>query len=222
MRATLSSVDENDIAYLKDQWNELLTFYAVEKSVKNNTFRILQAKYSEDTRFYHNLSHIKFLLTLYESLQNQIQERSAVRFSIWFHDVMYDTKRNDNEEASARLASEVLEKLSVNTKIIELVTEMILATKSHNGQNLSEDAKLFLDMDLAILGMSKDIYEKYNNAIRAEYAWVPEETFRTGRRKILQNFIERDRIYFTDEMQTRFEEQARRNINGEIQSLIDA
>jgi len=213
------TVSENDIVFLKHQWNGLISFYTSDISLHNSTFRMLKDKYSEKSRFYHNLIHIKLLLDLYETLKDQIQERDAIRFSIWFHDVVYDTKRNDNEEESARLAFETLGGLNVNAKTIKLVQELILATKDHDGRTFSEDAKLFLDMDLAILGMSREMYEEYSKAIREEYSWVPELTYRKGRKKILESFMDREKIYFTAVMQKRFEEQARRNINEEIQSL---
>jgi predicted metal-dependent HD superfamily phosphohydrolase len=43
--------------------------------------------------------------------------------------------------------------------------------------------------------------------------------YRRGRKKVLKSFIERERIYFTDEMKARYEAQARKNINSEIESL---
>ncbi len=60
---------------------------------------------------------------------------------------------------------------------------------------------------------------KYSRAIRQEYFWVPELIYRRERSKILKSFIAREVIYFTGEMKKRFEEQARKNINGEINSL---
>lgn len=213
-------VNENDIVFLKHQWNGLISSYTSDTSIHNDTFQILKEKYTEKSRFYHTFSHIKLLLDLYESLMDQIQDHDAIRFSIWFHDIVYDPKRNDNEEESAGLASEMLGDLNVNAKTIQSVQELVLATKNHNGRTLSDDAKLFLDMDLAILGMSKEIYEEYSKAIREEYAWVSEQTYRKGRVKILESFLDRERVYFTTVMRNRFEEQARWNIKGEIQSLV--
>jgi len=219
LSAILFAVDETDLAFLKSQWDDLLSFYSPDKSIKDNWFHILKEKYSEKGRFYHNLSHVKTLLNLLEPLKDKIQDHNAVRFSIWFHDAVYNTKRNDNEEESARLASEVLGKLHVNTETIKFVGDLILTTKGHRSNNLSEDAKLFLDADLAILGMSEEIYIKYSKAIREEYSWVPELVYRRSRKRILESFIARERIYVTDEMKERFEEQARINITGEIKSL---
>ena len=213
------NTDDKDITYLKGQWEDLASFYTSDKSIKDNAFQLLKEKYSEKSRFYHNLIHVKSLLNLFESLEDKIQNRNAVRFAIWFHDVIYNSRRNDNEAESARLASETLVKLDVNTETIEFVGDLILDTKSHSGRNLSYDAKLFLDMDLAILGTSEAIYKEYSKAIRTEYSWVSESTYRKGRKKVLKSFIERKRIYFTDEMKIRYEGQARKNISSEIRSL---
>jgi predicted metal-dependent HD superfamily phosphohydrolase len=219
MPAILFTVNDNEIAFLKDQWDDLLSFYTSDNDIKVSSFQIIKDKYSEKSRFYHNLSHVKTLLDLLESLDNKAQNRNAIRFSIWFHDVVYDTKANNNEEESAKLASQLMSKLHVDVETIEVVNSLILSTKDHSGNSLSEDNKLFLDMDLAILGMREEIYTKYSRAIREEYFWVPELIYRRERRKILKSFIAREAIYFTDEMKKRFEEQARKNINGEINSL---
>jgi len=219
MPAFFFTVDDNEIAFLKDQWDDLLSFYTSGNDIKDNSFQILKERYSEKRRFYHNLSHVKTLLDLLESLDIKAQDHDAIRFSIWFHDVVYDTKANDNEAESARLASQLMSKLHVDIETMEVVNSLILATKDHSGNRLSEDNKLFLDMDLAILGTREEIYNKYSRAIREEYFWVPELTYRTERRKILKSFLAREAIYFTAEMKKRFEEQARRNINGEINSL---
>ena len=198
---------------------KLVSIYTSKTIIKENTFQELKEKYGEESRFYHNLSHVKSLLTLLESLEDKLQDRRAIRFSIWFHDVIYDTKRNDNEEESAILASKMMEQLQVNPETIHLVKDLILASKEHNGRNLPHTAKLFLDIDLAILGISEEIYREYSQAIRKEYAWVSESAYREGRQKVLKSFIERDKIYFTDEMQTRYEKQARKNIHAEIKAL---
>ena len=219
MPAIFFNFDDTDITLLKSQWDSLSSFYPSDKTIKEDVFQVLQEQYSEKSRFYHNFSHVKTLLELFESFSNKIQHPKAIKFAIWFHDAIYDTRKSGNEAESARLASEMLRKLNVNDETIELVKDLILATKDHSGRNLSYDAKLFLDMDLAILGMSGDIYKEYSQAIRQEYAWVSESMYCEGRKKVLKSFVERERIYFTDEMKARYEAQARKNINSEIKSL---
>ena len=219
MPASFFHVDDKDELFLKSQWDKLASAYISDHSITDHIFQVLREKYSEKSRFYHNLSHVKTLLNLCASLEHKIQDQNAVRFSIWFHDIVYNTQRKDNELESTRVTADLLGKLRVNPETMERVKDLILATQYHAGANLTQDAKLFLDMDLAILGASEEVYEEYSRAIRKEYSWVSEPRYRTGRKNVLTNFMERERIYFTDEMKIRFETQARTNINREIKSL---
>jgi predicted metal-dependent HD superfamily phosphohydrolase len=183
------------------------------------TFELLQNLYSEKHRFYHNLEHIKFLLALFEEFRGNIEDETAVFFSIWFHDAIYDPRRNDNEKQSAKLAAAHLGKLSLPESRIEKIEKIILATEKHSAEGLDADGKLFLDFDLAILGASRADYKKYAGAVRQEYGFVSDEDYRTGRRRVLQNFLRRDFIYLTNAMRQRFEKNARRNLGEELERL---
>ena len=219
MTTDLFRIDERDVAHLRDQWNELAALYTTNEDLKCKSFEMLKDKYTEKGRFYHSLGHIKALLSLFESLKHMIQDKEAIRFAIWFHDIIYNTKRTDNEERSAELATKILSELNVHNHTIDLVRQLILATKDHKAGDLSQDAKLFLDMDLSILGVSEGVYRDYSKAIRNEYSWVPYFLYRSSRKKILKSFLDRERIYFTAEMNNRFETKAKINIENEIKSL---
>ena len=120
MTATFFHIDAKDITFLKSQWDSLASFYSSDKTIQEEIFQILKERYSEKSRFYHNLSHVKTLLALLESLADKIRDLKVIKFSIWFHDVIYDTRKSDNEAESARLASEMLHKLNVNDETMEL------------------------------------------------------------------------------------------------------
>jgi hypothetical protein len=62
-------------------------------------------------------------------------------------------------------------------------------------------------------------YETYVRAIRQEYSWVAEAAYRTKRVQVLQTFLQRTRIYWTEPMFIALEEQARENIYREISTL---
>src|SRR5262249_56187631 len=177
--------------------------------------------YSARDRAYHSLSHIQSLLSLSESLSDRIQNRDALYFAIWFHDVIYDTKRSDNEEKSAEFAEEALASLGVPEQTVAITREMILATKHHRADDLSWDMKAFLDLDTSILGAPENIYKEYSRAIRKEYSWVPGFLYRKGRVKVLNDFLDRESIYQTEEIWAKYETQARHNIAEEISALSE-
>ena len=60
--------------------------------------------YAAPDRHYHDLRHIEALLGLADAYADAIVDRDAVEAAIWFHDAIYDTRRNDNEARSAELA----------------------------------------------------------------------------------------------------------------------
>lgn len=95
---------------------------------------------------------------------------------------------------------------------------MILATASHTSSS-DEDTNYFLDADMSILGMDHEQYLQYTKDIRNEYMQYNDEQFREGRKKVLEGFLEMDRIFKTDVFYQRYEEVARMNIKREIESL---
>lgn len=131
------------------------------------------------------------------------------------HDVVYDSKASDNEERSADYAERLCEKLSIPDG--RLVADLIRKTKTHDADD-DPDAQVLLDADLAILGESESVYRAYGEKIRQEYAWVPEPDYRTGRRQVLQNFLNRPRLFH---LLCRLEEPARQNLAAEIAQLAD-
>ena len=57
------------------------------------------------SRHYHNLAHIEDCLGALARVDNlSAAEREILSEAIWWHDVVYDATRSDNEELSARLA----------------------------------------------------------------------------------------------------------------------
>ena len=141
-----------------------------------------------------------------------------IGFTIFYHDIIYDVKQNNNEAQSAILAKKRLLELNVPQKIITQVVELILLTKTHN-ETTNELYKLFLDADLAILGTDKKSYELYSQAIRKEYSSYDTKTYNQGRIKMLQSFINRPKIFQTDFFYIKYEKTAQKNIQNELLQL---
>lgn len=208
-------LDSQGLNYLQIEWKELFVSYEVQEEIAEKYFEQIIEKYSEKQRFYHNLSHIQALLKSGGKLKNYFQDYNSARLAIWFHDLIYNTKKSNNEEKSAELAVKVLTELNIPIATINLVEKMIIATKTHSINGLTEDGKIFLDLDLSILGASPEIYQQYHQAIRKEYSWVPWFLYRRSRKSILSGFLAREHIFFTNEL-AKLEQIARQNISEEI------
>jgi predicted metal-dependent HD superfamily phosphohydrolase len=198
---------------LRQEWHDLLGAWEVNLTLADQAFEDVSRHYAAPDRFYHTLDHIQSVLKTVQSLGSQARRPNAVRLAAWLHDVIYDSRASDNEERSADYAERLCQKLSIPDG--RLVASLILKTKTHEAKD-DPDAEVLLDADLAILGASEPDYENYAGQIRQEYAWVPEADYRKGRRRVLENFLGRPKIYH---FLSQLEGAARRNIAAEIAQL---
>ncbi|QLE40477.1 hypothetical protein FD723_08410 [Nostoc sp. C052] len=211
---------ENLTHILFSNWQHTLQPFGVDQVAADKAFNPLVAAYSTPGRYYHTLKHIDRILSTIQILQGYTNNLPAVQLAAWFHDVVYDSQAQDNEERSADYASELLINLVIPETIITTVTRLILNTKDHQAAVDDYDSQVLLDADLGILATDPVQYQEYTHAIRREYAWVAEEDYIRGRQQVLEGFLRRSRIYFTPLMLEFAEPSARGNIQGEIQSLL--
>jgi predicted metal-dependent HD superfamily phosphohydrolase len=204
-------------ARLESDWAALLAPFGVRADAAHAAFHDLAAAYSGAGRFYHNLDHIRQVLAVIDGARELAANLPAVRLAAWLHDVVYDTHAADNEARSATYAGRVLAALDLPRDLIAQVQALILATKDHRAADA--DSALLLDADLSTLGSEYDQYRRYARAIRREYAWVPEAEYRSGRAKVLESFLRRERIYHTQPLFAALEAQARRNLAAELRDL---
>ncbi len=142
-----------------------------------------------------------------------------VLFSIFYHDIIYNVLRKDNELRSAALAVKRLALLQVPVVQREAVKVFIEATQTHKipdkGVNQS-DLAFFLDFDIAILGTFWEQYETYTRQVRKEYRVYPDMLYKPGRKKFLQSTLQADHLFHTHLFRTAFEAQARANMEKEL------
>jgi predicted metal-dependent HD superfamily phosphohydrolase len=204
---------------LHNAWDQLLQTWDVEQAQAQTAFSELVAAYSSPGRVYHTLEHIRDMLQWLERLRDHANNLAVLQLSAWFHDSVYDPHATDNEEQSVAYAQSVLSNLGLPSETLQIVAQMILSTKTHSAAKNDVDCQILLDTDLAILGAPVARYEAYARAIRQEYSWVTEAAYRTARVQVLQTFLQRTRIYWTEPMFVTLEEQARENMRREIAAL---
>lgn len=172
--------------------------------------RLLDA-YREPQRHYHTLQHLEECFALAQVLLPNMERPAEVLMALWFHDAVYDVQARDNEARSADWADRVMLEAGLGEDSRLRVKELIMATR-HDAMASTPDAAILTDIDLAILGAPPARFTEYEDQIRAEYAWVPEDVFTVKRREILLDFLHREQIYLTPALQERLEAVARRNL----------
>jgi predicted metal-dependent HD superfamily phosphohydrolase len=225
---------------IKDNWNETVPTDAVPREQRHvlpdvrfrelwtslgahgyarDVFLGLRAAYDEPSRAYHTARHIGACLRLLDepevkALATHLPEVEA---AIWFHDAIYDTHASDNEERSARMMEESLSAAGVASDDVGRIAAHVRATKDHVPHSV--DDQLVIDIDLSILGESADVFERFEEEIRREYAWVESAAYVVGRAAVLRRFSERPFIYGTPLFRARYESRARENITASLKKL---
>jgi predicted metal-dependent HD superfamily phosphohydrolase len=174
----------------------------------------LTRRYSEPHRHYHGIEHIAWLLRTGRDLTLSEDQLLA----IWFHDAVYDIPTGDNERASARLARLMLEAERYPQSGIAVVESIVLDTKAH--WPTSEPARLVVDLDLAPLGVPWPEFVANAARIEREHAHMPRPEFERARHRFFEEFLARDRIYWTD-WGEQFERAARANLERALHHGLD-
>lgn len=203
---------------LKDTFTALIQTYIQDAAVIEQYWLEIEKAYGGKKRHYHNLSHLEQLWQQLFPLKAEIKDWATVLFSLFYHDVVYKVRRQDNEEKSAELAQQRLQALHYPSAGIDKCVAQILATKSHTLSSDS-DTNLFTDADLAILGQDWPRYHNYTQQVRREYAIYPDLLYKPGRKKVLQHFLGMERIFKTSHFYELYEQNARNNLNREIAEL---
>ena len=170
---------------LEERWLALLQHFGVATGGARAAFEKVAKRYRQEHRVFHTLAHVQYVLEMVARLAQEAEHPQRVQLAAWLHDVVYDPQAGDHEERSAAYAARLLGKLGLAQEVIAGVQRLILHTEAHRAQKGDRDACVLLDADLAILGEAPDNYRTYAHAIRREYGWLPQETYREGRIEIL-------------------------------------
>lgn len=200
---------------LEERWIKFSTRATIPK--RELLWKNFVALYSEETRHYHNLTHIEDCLTKLDSWPSHLSNtmRDTIELAIWFHDIIYNTRRADNEESSAALATHYLRGHPLATDCHAL----ILATRHKQTIGMRAE-EIMCDIDISILGAKPEKYRRYAENIRNEYSWVEIATYSEARAQVLNNLLDRDNLFQTPYAISKWETQARVNIEKEREYLL--
>lgn len=176
-------------------------------------FDELERFYEDQKRGYHNLKHIKECLKEMDTIYHELGKPLEVEMAFFYHDIIYDVSRKDNETKSSELAKERIGS--------EGICFLIEDTIKHR-EGIHPDSRYFIDVDLSILGKDWDDFIEYEKGIIHETSFqlnFNEATYKKKRKEFLAKFLERDFIFLTEKFREKYEKQARENIIRLISKL---
>ncbi len=195
---------KQELSFLKNEWVK----YFPEIPLK--LFNDVIKEYIRLDRFYHNQSHLVYLLDNFNLLvkEHVILKlwKRAIVLAIFYHDVkMKFTLNAQNEADSVEFLFnsfkefDLLKHSTIGSRsFVTLAADLILATQNHKTNEFIASSefgdtffKLFLDLDMMILA-DKSNFNKYEEGIRKEWMNFSDEQYKQGRAKVLSSFLNED------------------------------
>src|SRR4051812_16804184 len=184
--------------------------------------RDLLERWSQPHRRYHTPEHLALMLRVIDEHAELADDPDAVRLAAWFHDAVYEVFAADNEEQSAALAGTTLAALGLSASRVSEVARLVRLTAGHQVAPGDRNGGLLADADLAILASDSAGYARYAEAVRAEYAAVPDDVFRPGRAAILRKLADLPELFRVVPARADWTARARANLEAEIATLLGA
>ena len=177
--------------------------------------------WSEPQRHYQDQRHLRECLALWTRWRDHSLRAGEVAIALWFHDAIYDPQASSNELNSAAWAARSLVRASADSDTAQRVHDLVMATQHDAPAALgaSLDAQLLVDIDLSILGSPAERFERYDQDVRKEYAWVPGFRYQEARAQVLHTFLDRPRLYHGEHAVALLEAQARINLAAAMSRL---
>jgi predicted metal-dependent HD superfamily phosphohydrolase len=172
--------------------------------------RLLDA-YSEAHRHYHSLDHIEHCLAMFDQCRHLVRRPDALELAIWFHDIILQPGRHDNEARSADYYVELSDGVHPD-ETRQRVHGLIMATL-HNGETIDdEDAIYMVDIDLSSFGLPWQDFLRDSRAIRAENPQLSDSQYFFNQTGFQRSLLARPRFFQSDFFYQRLEKQARDNL----------
>jgi predicted metal-dependent HD superfamily phosphohydrolase len=206
---------------LHDRWESLCARVSAFENTEHSemTFDMVRAMYDHPPRAYHNLEHIQDCLTTFDNVTVLADEPDVIEMALWLHDSIFFPERPDNEARSADATQMIAGLLGCPPEFVHRVRELVMVTR-HDSCPMPGDGALISDVDLSILGRPPERYGAYASAIREEFAFADEESFRAGRIAFIERTLDRPSIYVTAYIRQHLERQARENLERELDELL--
>jgi predicted metal-dependent HD superfamily phosphohydrolase len=176
------------------------------------------AAWGEPHRHYHDLGHLAAVLGLVGELAAAAVDPDAVRLAAWYHDVVYDPRRGDNEGVSAERARAGLRGL-VPPERVEEVVRLVLLTAGHDPAPDDANGAVLCDADLAVLAAPPGAYAAYASAVREEYGHLSDAEFTAGRTAVLEHLLALPALYRLPALAEEWTPRARANLAAELSLL---
>lgn len=215
--------------FTSEEEQAILNLSGLHKNMPPDVLPEVFAHYNHPDRHYHDWTHALSVLAWVNHICNIFTEYDLTPFThldlklaALFHDVIYDTQGTPaNEERSAALLSKLVD---LNYRKVGPAEALIMATAKHGKletPDVDHPTALFLDCDIHSFGEPR-----WETVLWTEHNLVDEflqrftlEQVKVGRKAFLGGMLDKKSIFLSDYFKSRFELQARNNIQRILAEL---
>lgn len=184
----------------------------------------LRAAYATPARAYHHVGHVEDVLghVAWVATRTRWHRPAEVALAALYHDAILVPGRRDNEARSARFAEAEIARwlphAGIDAARVAALIRMTVAHGRHAPASFgadrdADDARHFLDCDMAILAAPLEVFDAYDDAIAEEYRGrIPALVYRVQRRRFLSALMASDRIYLGAPFHEACDQRARDNL----------
>ena len=186
----------------------------------------LMTAWSEPHRHFLDQRHLRECLALWTRWRDNSPRPGEVAIALWFRDAVYDPQAGSDELNSAAWAARSLVRAGADSDTAQRVHDLVMFTEQATQHDApaalgsSADARLLVDIDLSILGSPAERFERYDQDVRKEYAWVPGFRYQEARPQVLQRFLDRPQLHHGEHAAALLEAQARISLAAALISTL--
>ncbi len=147
-------------------------------------------RWNEPHRYWHNTDHLKEVLYRIDKLNSiNDMEYEILVISAFFHDIVYNPQKKNNENKSIELFQKYSPKLPPG--YMSSVIKIIKNSANYPEISLDKLSVMFWVMDNdPIINKNFENFKDYEDKIKKEYGFVPTPTYKRERLKFLSKYID--------------------------------
>jgi predicted metal-dependent HD superfamily phosphohydrolase len=184
----------------------------------------LLERWCNPVRRFHGLHHLTDVLTCIDELAEEAARPAPVRMAAFYHGVILALDSGDphtggeDEALSADLAQTQLAHLGVPQPTVARIHALIAGMGVRPAVIKDPDLAVLCDAERSVLASDPQRYKAYGLALRQEFAHQPLAQVLESRRRVLQGWLAKDRLFLTS-TGVAWEDTAHHNVEAELARL---
>jgi predicted metal-dependent HD superfamily phosphohydrolase len=202
---------------LWSRWRTLLQPFDADDDRVRETFDELVALHTAASSRVPGRRRLETMLSYVDELEHRAAHPDRVRLAAWFAASGYDARDSERSACAAR-AERMLARLGLPEVVIAEVRRLVLVSRETAPDLEDDDAQVFNDSDLALLGVGPTEYLTDLRTLQTEDGRSPV-CWLEHRRQVVKAMLALDTVFLTPEMRAGHEASAQLNLAREAAQL---